>query len=66
MSLYYVFGVLAAVMLALDIFGLQQVWLGESFEDHLAVLFYGVYIFTDILLMLFSAGHVQQSKNKKE
>ena len=65
-SLYYVFGVLAAVMLALDIFGLQQVWSGESFEDHLAVLFYGVYIFTDILLMLFSAGHVQQSKNKKE
>ena len=66
LSLYYAFGVLAAIMLALDIYGLQRAWAEDTFEDHLAVLFYGVYIFTDILLMLFSAGHVQQSKSKKE
>lgn len=65
-SLYYILGVLAAVMLALDVVGLRQVWSGETFENHVAVLFYGVYLFTDILLMLFSAGHVQQSTNKKE
>ena len=65
-SLYYMFGIMAAVLLALDIFCLQQVIGGDTFEDDLSLLFYGVYIFTDILQMLFSASHVQQSKSKSE
>ena len=65
-GIYYMFGILSAVMLALDIFCLQQVFGGDTFEDDLSVLFYSVYIFTDILQMLFSASHVQQSKSKSQ
>lgn len=68
-SLYYLFGVLAAVMLALDIFNMERAWSkpenGNMFEEHLETLMYGVYIFTDVLLMLFSASHVQQSTRKE-
>ena len=71
-SLFYLFGVLAAVMLALDIFNLERLWgtvndapTHELFEEHLAILLYGVYMFTDVLLMLFSASHVQQSTRKE-
>lgn len=70
-SLYYLFGTLAAVMLALDVFNFERLWDAPEnendalFKKHLAMLLYGVYMFTDILLMLFSVGHVQQSTRKE-
>jgi hypothetical protein len=69
-SLYYLFGTLAAVMLGLDVFSVERLWGTEGetqdmFKEHLALLLYGVYMFTDVLLMLFSVGHVQRSTRKE-
>ena len=70
-SMYYLFGTLAAVMLALDVFNFERLWdnpeeeTDDLFKKHLAMLLYCVYMFTDILLMLFSVGHVQQSTRKE-
>lgn len=71
-SLYYLFGALAAAMLALDIFHMERLWNTTEdkeshhlFDEHLSMLLYGVYMFTDVLLMLFSVGHVQQSTRKE-
>ena len=64
-SLYYLFGGLVAVMLGLDVYGLEQTWGGKTFEDHLATLCYGVYLFTDVLLGLFTLGHVHRRTRKE-
>ena len=65
-KLYVVFGVCAVVLMALDIYGIQQVWQKDTFEDDLAALFYGVYLFTDLLLVLFSAAHVSDKQDNKQ